>query len=640
MDAALAQAEQRVQDIERSMDHPPALVVLAQRLGLTRFERDVVLMCGAMELDTRVASLCARAQDDHQRPFPTFALALALFHDPDWSALSPHRPLRAWRLIEVHQPAATPLVAAPLRIDERIVHYLKGLNQLDDRLDGLASRVPADAEGLAPSQRMVSEAVVHTWRNVCECQLPMPIVQFVGPDPASKLLVAAEAARAVGCHLYRLPVEHIPDATGEAEGLARLWQRESRLLPLALYLEAGVHGPGGAGNPSIPRAVERFLACDDSLVFLAVRESVACTCRPQVTFDVSRPTTQEQRQAWRAALGPDSDVLARRLAGQFHLNLPLLRQAVATARSGLQADADVFAVAGAAWDFCRLEARPRVAGLAERLNARACWGDLVLPESVERVLRQLAAQVRHRALVYGDWGFERVTSRGLGISALFAGPSGTGKTMAAEVLANDLGLDLFRIDLSAVVSKYIGETEKNLCRLFDAFEEAGAILFFDEADALFGKRTEVRDSHDRYANIEVSYLLQRMESYRGLAILATNFKAALDAAFLRRLRFVVEFPMPGGAERRRIWANVFPRPISEHEGVPTEGLDLVHLGRLDLAGGNIHSAALNAAFRAAEAGTPVRMAEVLAAVREEYVKLERPVHESEFRWQPAGGGRS
>jgi SpoVK/Ycf46/Vps4 family AAA+-type ATPase len=233
--------------------------------------------------------------------------------------------------------------------------------------------------------------------------------------------------------------------------------------------------------------------------------------------------------------------------------------------------------------------------------------------------------------VYGDWGFARVTSRGLGISALFSGASGTGKTMAAEVLANELGLDLFRIDLSAVVNKYIGETEKNLRRLFDAFEESGAVLFFDEADALFGKRTEVRDSHDRYANVEVSYLLQRMESYRGLAILATNFKAALDPAFLRRLRFIVEFPAPGRAERRRIWANAFP---AGEEGVPTDGLELDRLARLDLAGGNIFSAALNAAFRAAAAGGAVTMAEVLEAARDEYAKLERQAHESEFLWEP------
>ena len=224
-------------------------------------------------------------------------------------------------------------------------------------------------------------------------------------------------------------------------------------------------------------------------------------------------------------------------------------------------------------------------------------------------------------------------NRGLGIGALFAGRSGTGKTMAAEVLANALRLNLYRIDLSAVVSKYIGETEKNLRRLFDAAEDGGTILFFDEADAIFGKRSEVKDSHDRYANIEINYLLQRMEAYRGLAILATNMKSALDAAFMRRLRFVVNFPVPTSAERRLIWQKVFPAEV------PTAGLDFDRLARLNLTGGNIHSIALNAAFLAARAALPVTMPVVLDAARTEFRKLERPINEADFRWREPPGVR-
>jgi SpoVK/Ycf46/Vps4 family AAA+-type ATPase len=218
-------------------------------------------------------------------------------------------------------------------------------------------------------------------------------------------------------------------------------------------------------------------------------------------------------------------------------------------------------------------------------------------------------------------------NRGLGISALFAGASGTGKTMAAEVMANHLRLNLYRIDLSAVVSKYIGETEKNLRRLFDAAEDGGAILFFDEADALFGKRSEVKDSHDRYANIEINYLLQRMEAYRGLAILATNMKSALDQAFMRRLRFIVNFPFPDADDRKRIWRKVFPPET------PTEGLDYDRLARLNLTGGSIHNIALNAAFLAAQGNTPVTMVLLLAAARTEMRKLARPVSEADFRWR-------
>ncbi|MGH7938513.1 MAG: ATP-binding protein, partial [Bryobacteraceae bacterium] len=236
----------------------------------------------------------------------------------------------------------------------------------------------------------------------------------------------------------------------------------------------------------------------------------------------------------------------------------------------------------------------------------------------------IALQVRHRTRVCDDWGFAEKSERGLGLSALFAGPSGTGKTLAAEILANELRLDLFRIDLSAVVSKYIGETEKNLRRVFDAAEEGGVILLFDEADALFGKRSEVKDSHDRYANVEISYLLQRMEAYRGLAILTTNMKEALDPAFLRRLRFVVQFPFPDQAQRAEIWRRIFPAKT------PTDALDLDKLSRLSISGGNIRSIALNAAFAAADANAPVQMAHLLGAARLEYDKLEKPLTETEL----------
>ena len=252
------------------------------------------------------------------------------------------------------------------------------------------------------------------------------------------------------------------------------------------------------------------------------------------------------------------------------------------------------------------------------------WDDLVLLDMEKLLLREIAAHVAHRVTVYETWGFGAMSSRGLGISALFSGASGTGKTMAAEVLANELRLDLYRIDLSSVVSKYIGETEKNLRRVFDAAEEGGAILFFDEADALFGKRSEVKDSHDRYANIEINYLLQRMESYRGLAVLATNMKSALDSAFLRRIRFVISFPFPDVAQRAEIWRRIFP------PSTPTEGLDVGKLARLNVTGGNIRNIALNAAFLAADAGEPVRMAHILRAARSEYTKLEKPLTEAEI----------
>ena len=249
----------------------------------------------------------------------------------------------------------------------------------------------------------------------------------------------------------------------------------------------------------------------------------------------------------------------------------------------------------------------------------------MLPTRQKGTLRQIASHVRHRLTVYEQWGFAAKSARGLGISALFAGDSGTGKTLAAEVLARELHLELYRIDLAAVVSKYIGETEKNLRRVFDTAEDSGAILLFDEADALFGKRSEVKDSHDRYANIEVSYLLQRMEAYSGLAVLTTNSKAALDSAFMRRLRFVVSFPFPDAPQREALWRSVFPA------AAPLAALDYAKLARLSATGGSIRNIALNAAFDAAEAGEPVSMRHLLAASHAEAVKRERPLSDAETR---------
>ncbi len=301
--------------------------------------------------------------------------------------------------------------------------------------------------------------------------------------------------------------------------------------------------------------MKRLLARSRGIFFLDVREVITGLSESIPAFEIAQPTAAEQYELWAGALGPLEDEAPSTLAAQFNLDPATIAQTAATAQlDGAGADR----VIDRLWQACRSASRPRLESLAQRLEPMATWDDLVLPPDTTALLRQITDQVRQRLRVYDSWGFRAKMNRGLGISALFAGESGTGKTMAAEVLANDLRLDLYRIDLSAVVSKYIGETEKNLRRLFDAAEDGGAILFFDEADALFGKRSEVKDSHDRYANIEINYLLQRMEAYRGLAILATNMKSALDSAFMRRLRFIVSFPFPALPERRRDVAESLP----------------------------------------------------------------------------------
>ncbi|MCL4849210.1 MAG: ATP-binding protein [Acidobacteria bacterium] len=629
--AAMAEAE--------AVDPPPALHILASRLQLSRFERDVLLLCAGIELDTGLAGLCARAQQDPSQTSPTFALALALFDSPAWEALSPDRPLRYFRLLEITQAGAQPLTTSPLRADERIVNYLKGLNALDDRLTSLLTPFDAPArDALPPSQETARALVEQAVRVAADGGTP-PVVQLVGVDALSKQLVAQQAARALDLGLYRLPVELLPQQASDVEALARLWQRESLLLPIALFIDAHEHdgqvrSDGGSGQTGV--LLQRFLSRSQGVFLISTREMRAGLGAVVHAVEVGKPTQAEQQAVWVSALGEHAADSPARLAGQFDLNALTIRQVVRASRPGPEGTR----LHDRLWGGCLLRTSPRMDRLAERLHPVARWNDLVLPDEELALLRQLAAQVAERARVYNDWGFARRMNRGLGISALFVGESGTGKTMAAEVIANDLKLHLYRIDLSAVVSKYIGETEKNLRQLFDAAEDGGAILFFDEADALFGKRSEVRDSHDRYANIEINYLLQRMEAYRGLAILATNMRSALDEAFMRRLRFVITFPFPGREQRRAIWERIWP------EETPVDSLDHDRLARLTLSGGHIANVALNAAFLAAERATAVTMPLVLAAARAEYRKLERPINEAEFKWSeppdrpgPASGAR-
>jgi SpoVK/Ycf46/Vps4 family AAA+-type ATPase len=388
------------------------------------------------------------------------------------------------------------------------------------------------------------------------------------------------------------------------------------LLPAALLIQC----TSGGLTPSARRLTEIL----PGIVFLASREPARLN-RSFLRFDIDKPKPADQKRLWQKALGP-SAVRFNGTLDSVSQQFTLSAREIWSSGSRLNADQNPVRLQDL-WNACRSLARPKLDELAQRITPSAGWADLVLPELQTQTLRHIASHARHRMKVYETWGFATRDRRGLGISALFTGESGTGKTMAAEVLASELALDLYRIDLSAVVSKYIGETEKNLKQVFDAAEEGGVLLLFDEADALFGKRGEVKDSHDRYANIEVSYLLQRMEAYQGLAILTTNLKSSMDRAFQRRLRFTVNFPFPDAAQREAIWMRIFPAKT------PTQGLDYKRLSQLNIAGGNIRNIALNAAFLAAEEGNgqPVEMEHIARAAKLEAQKIERPLSAAEIR---------
>jgi hypothetical protein len=612
-DEEIADGAERVRAAEQ-LTPRPALVELAARLGLSRFERDVLLLCAALELDPSVAYLCARAHGNSQMRYPTFGLGLEILENQAWDAVSPQGGLRFWKLVEVTPRSGEGLISAALRADERIVNYIKGINYLDDRLAPLMTCLDSPgAQELPPSQRLVAERVGREWSLAATGTT----VQLAGADQEGKRLIATYAARQGGMLAYLLPADLLPSQPTDLDNLARLWQRESALLPLALYIDAE---EADDEHNIARRAIGRLLARIGGATALAVRESWSDVGCQSVVVDVEPPTQAERADAWRACLPTGADQAASdALSAQFALEIDDIHEIASMATDSTDA-----------WRECRARTRPRLDALAQRLEPRVGWDDIVLPDAARTLLERVADQVSYRNTVYDEWGFGERITRGLGVSVLFAGPSGTGKTMAAEVLAARLQLDLYRIDLSAVVSKYIGETEKNLRKLFDAGESGGAIMLFDEADSIFGKRSQVKDAHDRYANIEINYLLQRMEQYHGLAILATNMRAALDPAFLRRLRFVIEFTFPDVAERRLIWLRSFPA------NSPAASLDFDRLAQLPASGGMIRNIALNAAFLAAAAGAQISMETVLTAARMEFEKLELPIREREFTLSPVG----
>ncbi len=646
-DSAAASLSQALRDSEQQLialaesgrkeGMPPAPDLLAHLCGLSAFEQQVLLLCFAPECDPTFAELYAYLQDHAGRKYATAHLAVSLYaEDEKTRHLAPDSfqadaPLRRLALVELEPGPfpATALSARPLRLAPRIVDYLRGHNRLDNRTSDLLQPLPAAP--LSASQQNLVQRLV----KMLQARAPAPrTLNLVGAPGAGKQAVARGVCTRLGLQLVRIDPARLPGTGPEQQRVFGCLQREAVLLGLAFYIDAGVPDANRNGAQAAARALIGRLA---AMVFVGSEDRWQGE-RELPIVDVPKPTSAEQGLLWQQALAATRHTVGdgiEAVVQQFHFGPPAVVQAVEAARHLARlrnGGRDPTLTAEDLWQACRAQSGPRLDQLGQRIIPVYTWDDIVLSDDVGGQLHELAAQVAHRHRVYEQWGFGARLSRGRGISALFAGPSGTGKTMAAEVLANALQLDLYRIDLSGVVSKYIGETEKNLKQVFDAAEQSGAILFFDEADALFGKRTEVKDSHDRYANIEVNYLLQRMEDYRGLAILATNRKSALDRAFLRRLRFLMEFPFPDADSRRRIWQKVFPLDA------PLDRLDYPELARLEIPGGNIRNIALNAAFLAAGQNQPISMAHLAKAARQEYTKIDKMITPAEFGayYQQAG----
>jgi ATPase family associated with various cellular activities (AAA)/Winged helix domain, variant len=570
---------------------PSALDRLVRGFGLTSFERGVLVLAVGPELVAAAAEDIQTAGGD---PRPTFGLALSVLPDPHWGALSPRGPLRRWELVRLADPAS--LTRSPLGVDERVLHHLVGVDYLEPELTAIARPVAASGAG-AGSLAGPADAVCAAWDA-------RRLVSLSGPQPENLAHVAAAAAERSERSLLVVAATDLARPPVERERLLRLMEREAALGARAWAVDLD-----GARDDDVAGLLRTLAVLDAPAIVLGAGHDARV---PAVAAHVSVPRldipqrlrvlTSALRGQGAAAVDADD---VRSAAAVFDLAVPDAERAAQEAARGVPL-----------WDACRSRARLRFDGMARVVEPRAAWDELVLPAGQLEQLRALVAAVRHRATVLEDWGFARQSGRGLGTTALFAGPSGAGKTLAAEVIAAALHLDLVVVDVAQVVSKYIGDTEKNLSRVFDAAEDSSSVLVFDEADTLFGRRTEVRDSHDRYANLEVGYLLQRMESFRGLAILTTNAKSALDQAFLRRLRVVVTFPYPEAAAREAMWRRAFPA------ATPTPGLDPARLAAIDLPGGGIAAAALTAAYLGADRGH-VSADDVAAATRWELAKNGR-----------------
>jgi hypothetical protein len=632
-------AELPVGGPDGSGDGGSRLARLRRLAGLTDTDLGILLVALAPELDLKYERVFAYLQDDVTRKRPTVDLALGLLA-PAWedrvrarARLSPSAPLLRHRLLRLTEDPGhrdPPLLSRYLKPEDRTVDFLLGADEPDPRLAPYARAVEPRAR---LDDLLLPDALRGRLRGLARAGAE-GVLYLQGPYGVGKRTVAEAMCAEAGRGLVVVDTARLAGLDeARFDELAGVAAREALLRGAALFwdgFDALLPDDRRARRDAVLRE-----AREGGAVFLAGEDGwqPADELGGAAFYRVAlpRPEHADRVRMWAAALNGDGSapgVDVAELAGRFRLSGGQIRDAAAGARSlarlrdperGRLSMDDLFAAS-------RAQSSPRLSTLARKIAPRYGWDDIVLPPDRREQLREIANTMKYRSLVLGEWGFDRKLAMGKGLNMLFAGPPGTGKTMAAEIVAGELGLELFRIDLSGVVSKYIGDTEKNLSRIFAEAETSSAILFFDEADALFGRRSEVRDSHDRYANLEVSYLLQRMEEYEGVVVLATNFRKNMDEAFVRRMHFTVDFPFPSERERLRIWEAVWPDELPRD---PAIALDQV-ARRLELAGGNIRNVALAAAFLAADGGGVVTAEHLVRAARREYQKMGKVVSEGEL----------
>jgi AAA+ superfamily predicted ATPase len=627
-------------EIERRADGSDSPLLRIGRLfDLDVFARDTLLLTLAPELDLRYERLYAYIQDDVTRKRPTVDLALRLLivdqaeRVERRTAFAADAPLLRHRLIDVFEDGQRqlPLLARSIKLDDAIVAEFLGQPAVDPQLASFATLVrptrTLDELILPPG---LTEQVRHG--------LADPAGRFVlavqGPYGSGRHAIAEAVCAETGTPLLTVDLARLAESDLRPDDAIRRILRDATRLGAAILwhgIDRLLHGTEPSPwRPTVLAAIDEhgdrngrsFLPLDQPWEARGElrRSRFLRLVLPPISFS-------ERARIWRLHLDGDApdNATIDALAGTFRLTPGQIRDAVAMARALTSWDGGVLQPEHL-YAACRGQSSGKLDSLAHKIATTYDWDDIVLPADHMGQLREICAQMRHRRVVLEEWGFDRHLAMGKGLNTLFAGPSGTGKTMAAEIVAADLGLELYKVDLSTLVSKYIGETEKNLDRIFAAAQEANAILFFDEADAIFGKRSEVKDAHDRYANIEVGYLLQKMEEYDGVVILATNLRKNIDDAFIRRMHMTIEFPFPEEPDRLRIWQKVFPP-----EAPVGEDVDFAFLARqFKVTGGNIRNIALLSAFLAAEEGRVIGMTHVVRAIKREYQKLGKLVTESDF----------
>ena len=631
-------------NIASTQTHNKPLNWLQKTFALSEFDLDLIIIALAPEIDLGYERLYAYLQDDVTRKRPTVDLALNLLCYSAESKLlqrssfAPDAPLIKHELLHLipdQTQVQPPILSHYLKLDEQVIRLLLKQPILEPSLASWCHLIdnPTVEENLSISNEI--DQIIPRLIRHAQKKNEYLLLSFSGVDDHEK---KQEAIALASQFRKKLLIANLASAIAVKEDFdkqLRLLFREAYFHNAILYID-NLEALTKEQHLLSQSLLDKLAEIKNIVILSVIQSRVETLTNLKGLINISFPSPDfsQRRIYWQTNLVTKGIVLEDRsldtLANRFRLNSTQIAGAVTDAfNQALWRAAEKFVelplninttIKPTLKDLlaaARHQSGNKLTELARKVKPKYTWEDIILPPDPFTQLKEICNQAKYRHIVYDEWGFNHKLSIGKGLNVLFSGPPGTGKTMAAEVIANELQLELYKIDLSQVVSKYIGETEKNLHRIFTAAETANAILFFDEADALFGKRSEVRDAHDRYANIEVGYLLQKMEEYEGISILTTNLRQNLDEAFVRRLAFTIHFPSPDEANRRRIWAGIWPSQMPLSEDVDLDFL----AGQFKLSGGNIKNIALAAAFLAAETGDAVTMAHILQGTKREYQKM-------------------